>query len=95
MTKGEFIKFYANKMDISQADARKHVDGFMDCVKEVLLEEDKLSFTGFGAFEIKHRKARMGRNPRKPEEEIEIKAYSTPVFKAGKTFKDDIKASRA
>jgi DNA-binding protein HU-beta len=42
---------------------------------------------GFGAFELKERSARTGRNPRNGEP-IEIPATKVPAFKAGKTFKD-------
>ena len=42
---------------------------------------------GFGAFEVKSRAARLGRNP-KTKETIEIPASKVPVFKAGKALKD-------
>ena len=42
---------------------------------------------GFGSFEVKERAAHSGRNPATGET-IEIPASKSPVFKAGKTFKD-------
>ena len=45
---------------------------------------------GFGTFEVRQRKARQGRNPRKPGEVIKIDASKAPVFKAGKALKDAV-----
>ena len=42
---------------------------------------------GFGAFEVKYRAERTGRNP-KTRESIKIPAYKVPVFKPGKALKD-------
>ena len=47
----------------------------------------KVQLVGFGAFEVKSRAARLGRNP-KTKETIEIPASKVPVFKAGKALKD-------
>lgn len=49
-----------------------------------------MQLIGFGTFETRERKARQGRNPRKPGETIEIAASKAPVFKAGKALKDSV-----
>ena len=49
----------------------------------------RVQITGFGTFEAKHRKARMGRNPRTGQA-IHIAATKTPAFRAGKGLKDSI-----
>ena len=49
-----------------------------------------MQLIGFGTFETRERKARQGRNPRKPGEVIQIAASKAPVFKAGKALKDAI-----
>ena len=48
-----------------------------------------LLIPGFGVFESKYRPAHSGRNPR-TKELVEIPAHTTPVFKAGKEFKDKV-----
>ncbi len=48
-----------------------------------------MQITGFGTFEAKQRKARMGRNPRTGQA-IHIAATKTPGFRAGKGLKDAI-----
>ena len=44
---------------------------------------------GFGSFEVKTRAARKGRNPQ-TKAVITIPASKAPVFKAGKSFKDEV-----
>ena len=58
--------------------------------REALVKGDKVQLIGFGTFETRKRKAREGRNPRKPEETIKIAASKAPVFKAGKALKDAV-----
>ena len=52
---------------------------------------DKIQLVGFGAFEVKSRAERIGRNP-KTKESIKIPASKVPVFKPGKALKDSIGA---
>ena len=47
----------------------------------------KVQLSGFGAFEVKEREARIGRNPH-TKEAIEIPATKVPVFKPSKALKD-------
>ena len=61
---------------------------FTQTVAEALKAGDKVQLMGFGTFEIKDRPARTGRNPATGES-IEIAASKTPVFKAGKSLKDE------
>ncbi|HLA26056.1 MAG TPA: HU family DNA-binding protein, partial [Patescibacteria group bacterium] len=51
----------------------------------------EVTITGFGTFSSKRREARMGVNPQKPQEKIQIPAVTVPKFKAGKTLKDALK----
>ena len=60
---------------------------FLVAVPAALVGGDKVQLVGFGAFEVKERNARVGRNP-KTKEEIQIPASRVPVFKAGKALKD-------
>ena len=54
-----------------------------------LAEGDKVQLVGFGAFEVKARAERIGRNP-KTKESIKIPASKVPVFKPGKALKDAV-----
>ena len=87
MNKSELVSSIAAQAGLSKKDAEKAVVAFMDEVTAALKKGDKVSLVGFGTFEVKQRAERIGRNPR-TKEQITIPASKTPVFKAGKSFKD-------
>ncbi len=89
MNKADIIAAVAEKAGLSKKDAEKAVSAFIDTVSAALVDGTKVQLVGFGAFEIKERSARVGRNPR-TKESIEIPASRTPVFKPGKALKDAV-----
>lgn len=58
-------------------------------IADELKENNTVQLTGFGTFSVSERAARMGRNPQTGAT-VEIPAKTTPKFKPGKTFKDNI-----
>ncbi|GFO67496.1 hypothetical protein GMLC_10750 [Geomonas limicola] len=58
-------------------------------VTEALKSGDRVSFAGFGTFEVTERAARQGRNPQTGET-MQLKASKAPKFKAGKALKDAV-----
>ena len=90
MNKAELIAAVAEKTGFTKKDAEGAVNATMDVIEEALKKDEKVQLIGFGTFEVRHRKARTGRNPRKPGETIKIPASKAPVFKAGKALKDAI-----
>ena len=54
---------------------------------EILVAERRIELRNFGVFEVKVRKARVGRNPNKPETDVPIPARSMVKFKAGKEMR--------
>ncbi len=90
MNKSEFVAKVAEKTGFTKKDAEAAVNAFVSCISDALAEGDKIQLIGFGTFEARERKARQGRNPRKPGEVIEIAASKAPVFKAGKALKDSV-----
>ncbi len=90
MNKAELINAVAEKTGFTKKDAEAAVNATMDVVQESLKKDEKVQLIGFGTFEVRQRKARTGRNPRKPDETIEIPASKAPVFKAGKALKDAV-----
>ncbi len=87
MNKATLIAQIAEKSGLERKQAEKALDAFVDSVTSALKEGDKVQLVGFGSFEVKERAAHSGRNPATGET-IEIQASKSPVFKAGKTFKD-------
>ena len=90
MNKAELIQSVADKTGFTKKDAEVAVNKTIQSIEEALVRGDKVQLIGFGTFETRQRKARLGRNPRKPDEIINIDAAKAPVFKAGKALKDAV-----
>ncbi|KKT79539.1 MAG: Histone family protein DNA-binding protein [candidate division WWE3 bacterium GW2011_GWC2_44_85] len=75
MTKQELQAKVADRAGMTKVDAAKG---------------EKVTWTGFGTFEVRPRKPRMGRNPQTGAP-LHIPASKTPAFKAGKGLKDAVK----
>ena len=89
MNKTELVASVADKAGLTKKDAEKALNGFMETIKEELVAGGKVQLVGFGTFEVRDRKERVGRNPR-TKEEIQIPASKVPVFKPGKEFKTTV-----
>ncbi len=89
MNKADLINALAAKNEISKKDAEKAVNGVLNLIAEALKAGDKVQIMGFGAFEVKERAARTGKNPATGET-IKIAASKAVVFKAGKALKDSV-----
>ena len=90
MNKAELITAVAEKTGTTKKEAEVAVNAFVSSIEEALKKGEKVQLIGFGTFEVRERKARTGRNPRKPGEVIEIAASKAPVFKAGRALKDAV-----
>jgi DNA-binding protein HU-beta len=90
VNKQELIAAVAEQADFTKKDADKAVSAIFGIIEKSLVKEEKVQLIGFGTFETRQRKARKGRNPRKPDQLIDIKASKAPVFKAGKGLKDAV-----
>ena len=89
MNKAELIAAAAEKAGLSKKDTEAAIAAMTDVITEALAQGDKVQLVGFGAFEVKARAERIGRNP-KTKEQIKIPASKVPVFKAGKALKDSV-----
>ena len=90
MNKAELVAQVAEKTNSTKKDAEAAINAFLSTVETALVKGEKVQLIGFGTFETKKRKAREGRNPRKPGETIKIPASKAPTFKAGKALKDAV-----
>ncbi|WP_288918268.1 HU family DNA-binding protein, partial [uncultured Eubacterium sp.] len=82
MNKAELVAAVAEKTGFTKKDAETAINAFLTAVEDSLVEGEKVQLIGFGTFETRERKSRQGRNPRKPDEIIDIPASKAPVFKA-------------
>jgi len=64
MNKKEIIARMARDSGITALQAAKALTSMMDRIRTSLQKGERVTFSGFGSFEVKERKARMGRNPR-------------------------------
>jgi len=90
MNKQDLISLVAEKADLSKKDSEAAVAAVIDGITDTLAKGGKVQLVGFGTFEVRHRKAREGRNP-STGEAIKIAAQKVPAFKAGKALKDQVK----
>jgi DNA-binding protein HU-beta len=91
VTKQEFVGRVAQKSGLSQRDAGKAVDAFLESVTDALKTGESVTFTGFGKFSTADRKAREGVNPRMPGQKVQIPASRVPKFSAGSSLKSAVK----
>ena len=89
MNKTELVAAVAEQTGASKKDSEKLVSAVFETITNALVAGDKVALVGFGAFEVKERPARTGRNPR-TKETIEIPASRSATFKPGKALKDAV-----
>jgi len=88
MTKSELIQILAEKNPhLYLRDVEKIVDTLFEEITNALAGGNRVELRGFGAFSVKERAARTGRNPRTGET-VEIDAKRLPSFKTGKGLRD-------
>jgi nucleoid DNA-binding protein len=83
--------------DVSQKAIREIVQKTLDGIADALTKGRNVELRNFGVFEVQIRKARIGRNPNKPENDVVIPERSVIKFKSGKELKaklKDLDASR-
>jgi DNA-binding protein HU-beta len=90
MNKSDLVDAVAGRADMSKAEAGRAVDAVLGSVGDALGNGDSVSLVGFGTFSVRHRAARMGRNPQTGAT-MQIAASKVPGFKAGKALKDKVK----
>lgn len=92
MIKADIVKrvaegLAADKNQIKDKEALQVVDQIIESMKEIIVRHKRLEIRDFGVFQVKERKARIGRNPknRKP---YPIPSHKVVTFKPGKEIKN-------
>ncbi len=91
MNKAELAQTLAEKINVPKSQAEDMLNSLLEVITTTLKSGGEVVLTGFGAFSVKTRAARVGVNPQKPTEKINIPAVKVPKFKAGKALKDELK----
>ena len=89
MNKAELVAAVAEKAGLSKKDSEKAINAAFDAITGALVAGEKVQLVGFGAFEVKERGARIGRNPQ-TKAEITIPASRVATFKAGTALKEAV-----
>ena len=84
VTKRNLVTRISSETALVQQQVFDVVQKTLDYIAEALAKGDKVELRNFGVFEIKVRKARVGRNPNKPDADVAIPARATVKFKAGR-----------
>ncbi len=88
MIRSELIQIIADENPhLYQRDVERIVNTVFNEITEALAKGDRVELRGFGAFSVKSRDARMGRNPRTGEP-VKVESKSVPFFKTGKLLRD-------
>lgn len=90
LTKRDLVLRLSEKTGLQQQQVLELLEKTLDCVSQALIEGCKVELRNFGVFELKVRKARLGRNPRAPATQVEIPERSVVKFKPGKELRDAV-----
>ena len=93
MTKSELIQKLAEaNPHLYQRDVERIVTTIFDEITDALANGDRVELRGFGAFSVKERGSRIGRNPRTGES-VSVAAKYIPYFKTGKQLREKLNTS--
>lgn len=88
MIRSELIQKIADdNPHLYQRDVERIVNTIFDEITNAMAQGDRVELRGFGAFSVKKRDARVGRNPRTGEA-VEVEEKYVPFFKTGKLLRD-------
>jgi len=90
LTKRDLVVRISNDTALVQQQVFDVVQKTLDYIAEALSKGDKVELRNFGVFEVKVRKARVGRNPNSPETDVAIPQRAMVKFKAGKEMRADV-----
>lgn len=90
MTKRDLVIRISNETGLVQQQVLDVVQKTLDYIAEALSQGRKVELRNFGVFEVKVRKARVGRNPNAPETDVPIPQRAVVKFKAGKEMRINV-----
>jgi len=86
MTKAELVDKVAATLQLPKHQTETVVNLFLQCITEALRTGDKVELRGFGSFRLRHRRARVARNPHTGTT-VHVPAKTVPWFTAGKALR--------
>ena len=90
MTKRDLVLRISDETGLVQQQVHDVVQLTLDLITKALTKGDTIELRNFGVFEVKIRKARVGRNPNAPETDVPIPARAVVRFKPGKEMRQGV-----
>lgn len=89
MTKADIIEMVSDQTALTKKQAAEAVETVLELIKSTLEQGEEVKITGFGKFQVRNKKPRVGRNPHTGEE-LEISARTVMTFKPSPSLKENI-----
>jgi nucleoid DNA-binding protein len=90
LTKRDLVVRISEESGLIQQQVLDVIQKTLDYIAEALAKGDKVELRNFGVFEVKVRKARIGRNPNAPAADVPIPERSVVKFKPGKEMRAEV-----
>ena len=90
MTKRDLVIRISEETELVQQQVLDVVQKTLDYIAEAVAQGKKVELRNFGVFEVKVRKARVGRNPNKPGTDVPIPQRAVVKFKPGKDMRETV-----
>jgi nucleoid DNA-binding protein len=90
MTKRDLVVRISNETGLVQQQVLNVVQRTLDYISDAVAKGETVELRNFGVFEVKIRKARIGRNPNQPETDVPIPRRAVVKFKPGKEMRDSV-----
>jgi integration host factor subunit beta len=89
MKKTDLIESILNTCNVSRVVAKRSVEVIVDELSKAIVSGEGVEIRGFGGFSRKHRKSRVGINP-KTSEKTKVAEKHVPFFKPGKQLREAV-----
>src|SRR5437016_4345639 len=90
LTKRDLVVRISEDTGLIQHEVLQVVQKTLDSIADALAKGDKVELRNFGVFEVKTRKARVGRNPNSPDTDVPIPQRSVVKFKPGRQMRTQV-----
>src|SRR5438309_11308655 len=90
MTKRDLVVRISEETGLVQQQVLDVVQKTLDYISDAVAKGQTVELRNFGVFEVKVRKARIGRNPNAPETDVPIPQRSVVKFKPGKEMREAV-----
>jgi DNA-binding protein HU-beta len=95
MNKAELIEAVSEQVGLAKSQVDDTIKAILATITTELSKGNKITLVGFGTFERRKRKGRIGVNPQNPTQKIKIPPKNAPAFSAGSELKAAVQTGKA